>query len=87
LRGAIRASCQEASVSAWQSRGHCYSALDLSAQAEILNLLNRLKRSHDMTLILVSHDRGVIAHLCDRAAVMQGGRIEKILHRSELSQV
>jgi peptide/nickel transport system ATP-binding protein len=63
------------------------SALDLSAQAEILNLLNRLKRSHDMTLILVSHDRGVIAHLCDRAAVMQGGRIEKILHRSELSQV
>jgi peptide/nickel transport system ATP-binding protein len=63
------------------------SALDLSAQAEILNLLNRLKRSHDMTLILVSHDRDVIAHLCDRAAVMNGGRIERLLSRSELSEV
>jgi peptide/nickel transport system ATP-binding protein len=63
------------------------SALDLSAQAEILNLLNRLKRSHHMTLILVSHDRDVIAHLCDRAAVMQSGRIEQLLNRSDLSEV
>jgi peptide/nickel transport system ATP-binding protein len=63
------------------------SALDLSAQAEILNLLSRLKRSHNMTLILVSHDRDVIAHLCDRAAVMHGGRIEQFLNRSELSEV
>jgi ABC-type dipeptide/oligopeptide/nickel transport system ATPase subunit len=63
------------------------SALDLSAQAEILNLLNRLKRRHDMTLILVSHDRDVIAHLCDRAAVMHAGRIEQLLNRSELSEV
>jgi peptide/nickel transport system ATP-binding protein len=63
------------------------SALDLSAQAEILNLLNRLKRSHDMTLILVSHDRDVIAHMCDRAAVMHEGRIEQFLNRPELSEV
>jgi peptide/nickel transport system ATP-binding protein len=63
------------------------SALDLSAQAEVLNLLNRLKRGHDMTLVLVSHDRDVIAHLCDRAAVMQNGRIEQFLNRPELSQV
>jgi peptide/nickel transport system ATP-binding protein len=63
------------------------SALDLSAQAEILNLLNHLKRSHGMTLILVSHDRDVIAHLCDRAAVMHSGRIEQLLNRSDLSEV
>jgi len=62
------------------------SALDLSAQAGILNLLNRLKPRHPMTLILVSHDRGVIAHLCDRAAQMRNGRIEQLLDRAELSQ-
>jgi peptide/nickel transport system ATP-binding protein len=62
------------------------SALDLSAQAEILNLLNRLKRDHRMTLILVSHDRDVVAHLCDRAAQMNAGRIERYLTRQELSE-
>lgn len=61
------------------------SALDLSTQAEILNLLNRLKAAHAMTLLLVSHDRDVIAHLCDRAAEMRGGRIERVLERSELA--
>jgi len=62
------------------------SALDLSAQAGILNLLNRLKAAHDMTLILVSHDRGVVGHLCDRAALMGHGRIERLLGRSELCE-
>jgi len=60
------------------------AALDLSVQAEILNLLNQLKRQHAMTLVLVSHDRDVIAHMCDRAAEMQSGRIARILGRSEL---
>jgi len=44
------------------------SALDMSVQAEILNLLNRLKRDHQMTYLLVSHDADVIAHMSDRAA-------------------
>jgi peptide/nickel transport system ATP-binding protein len=61
------------------------SALDLSAQAGILNLLNRLKAAHEMTLILVSHDRDVVAHMCDRAALMGTGRIEGLLRRFELS--
>jgi ABC-type dipeptide/oligopeptide/nickel transport system ATPase subunit len=61
------------------------SALDMSVQAEILNLLNRLKAAHPMTLVLVSHDRDVIAHMCDRAALMHAGRIERILGRRELS--
>ncbi len=51
------------------------SALDVSVQAEILNLLNRLKRERRLTYILVSHDLAVIAHMCERLAVMNAGSI------------
>jgi peptide/nickel transport system ATP-binding protein len=60
------------------------SALDMSAQAEILNLLAAPQMAHAMTLILVSHDMGVIAHLCDRAAVMRRGKIDRLLGRADL---
>ena len=62
------------------------SALDMSVQAGILNLLNDLKAAHPLTLVLVSHDEGVIAHMCDRAALLRAGRIEKIMTRTELSK-
>lgn len=55
------------------------SALDVSIQAEILNLLSRLRRSYRLTSILVSHDLGVVAHLCNRIAVMQQGRLVELL--------
>jgi peptide/nickel transport system ATP-binding protein len=61
------------------------SALDMSVQAEILNLLNAVKAAHRITLVLVSHDMDVIAHMCERAAVMSQGKIERILGRNELS--
>lgn len=51
------------------------SALDMSVQAEILNLLNDLKASSDLTMILVSHDADVIDHMCDRAVHMAKGII------------
>jgi peptide/nickel transport system ATP-binding protein len=51
------------------------SALDVSIQAEILNLLVELRESLALTFLLVSHDLGVIGHMCDRLAVMQRGRI------------
>ena len=51
------------------------SALDVSIQAEILNLLVELRQALALTFLLVSHDLGVIAHMCDRLAVMQRGRI------------
>jgi peptide/nickel transport system ATP-binding protein len=63
------------------------SALDMSVQAEILNLLTALRAGHRMTLLLVSHDPDVVAHMCDRAAVMEKGRVAGILGRDELSRV
>lgn len=61
------------------------SALDMSVQAEILNLLNRLKKQHGMTYLLVSHDADVIAHMSDRAAFMAGGAIARFFDRKALN--
>ena len=60
------------------------SALDVSVQAEILNLLKRLKAEHGLTFILVSHDLAVIAHMCERLAVMNNGRIVEELSVDQL---
>ena len=62
------------------------SALDMSVQAEILNLLTVLRAKHRMTMLLVSHDPDVIAHMCDRAAVMEKGRVAQILLRVDLDR-
>lgn len=62
------------------------SALDMSVQAEILNLLTVLRAKHQMTMLLVSHDPDVIAHMCDRAAMMEKGRVARILLRVDLDR-
>lgn len=51
------------------------TALDVTVQAEIMNLLNELKQELDMTIILITHDLGVVAGNCDEVIVLYGGRI------------
>jgi oligopeptide/dipeptide ABC transporter ATP-binding protein len=51
------------------------TALDVTIQAQILDLLRRLKRELAMALLLITHDLGVVAEMCDQVAVMYAGRI------------
>jgi peptide/nickel transport system ATP-binding protein len=60
------------------------SALDVSVQAEVLNLLSDLQQKRGLTYILVSHNLAVVAHLCTRIGVMQGGQLVEILSSDDL---
>ncbi|NLR99400.1 ABC transporter ATP-binding protein [Rhizobium sp. P38BS-XIX] len=61
------------------------SALDASVQAEVLNLLEQVRKDRNLTFVMVSHDLGVVTHMCERLAVMRNGAVVERLTAKELA--
>jgi peptide/nickel transport system ATP-binding protein len=60
------------------------SALDASVQAEVLNLLEEVRRRRKLTFLMVSHDLAIITHMCERLMVMQSGESVENLTAAQL---
>lgn len=60
------------------------SALDISVQAQVLNLLNELKANYQLTYLFISHDLSVVKYMSDRIVVMNNGNIEEIAEADTL---
>ena len=61
------------------------SALDVSIQAQILNLIKELQESHHFTTLFISHDLNVIAYICDRIGVLYNGKLVDIFNTEDIA--
>ena len=61
------------------------SSLDASVQADVLNLLEELRRRRGLTFIMVSHDLAVVTHMCERLMVMQRGETVELISSADLA--
>ncbi len=60
------------------------SALDVSIQAQILNLMKKLQKEMGLTYLFISHDLSVMAHMCDRIAIMYLGKIVELANKDDI---
>ena len=72
--GAIGISCEPRLLIADEPT----TSLDLTIQAQYLNLLRDLQRAHGLALIFITHNLGIVAKMCDRVAVMYAGRMVEV---------
>ena len=61
------------------------ASLDVSIQAQIMNLMRRLQREFNLTYLFIAHDLAAVSHISDRIAVMYLGRVVEIAERSDLT--
>ena len=64
----------------------CVSALDLSIQAEVMNLLRRIRKETCTSFLFISHDLSLVRYFCDRVYVMRYGRIVECLNCSRMEE-
>jgi oligopeptide transport system ATP-binding protein len=62
------------------------TALDVTVQAGILRLLDRLRRENDLAVVLITHDLGVLSSLADRIAIFYAGRVVELASREDVLQ-
>ena len=60
------------------------TALDVTLQAQILALIDKLRRDHGTTVLLITHDLGVVSQVCDRVGVMYGGKLLEVATTRDL---
>lgn len=60
------------------------SALDLSVQAQVLNFMKRIQEEYGLSYLFISHDLGVVKHMCDNIAIMTKGRFVEIGSREDI---